>query len=854
MKKLSFFAPVMAACLLVSGCGNDNRGEPVPAPTSPAPDIGAEPYTYRAVIERTSYGTAHITAQDYGSLGYGQGYAFAEDRFCLLMDQIVKVTSERSRFWGPDSTPGDGNNDFINLASDLGYKSLELQQKAPAAIASLSANAQQMLHGYVAGVNQYLADTGVNQLPGACAGAEWVRSISVDELVAYYFDVAMLAGTRNFVAAIGVSSKPSIKGADGKTASHKGQKTSRQSISVDYPIEIPKGVASNGVAIGKDLASDSQALLLSNTHLPWEGELKYHEVHLTIPGELDVAGVSLSGTFGVQIGFNQNVAWTHTTSPSNQFVMYQMALAEGDSTKYIYDGEVHDMTSKEVSVWVKSGSDYYTHSQTLYSTHYGPIVRADSMGLVWNAQTAFSLADVNGDSIAFLDMFLAKGKAQSVEQVAELYATVSGVPWNHSMVADMSGKVMYVDATMIPNIDSVTPIEAFGGATPLQALQAGIAANPQASAALKQGLLMADGSTSLFAMVQDTLATNVGTVQFGAAPQMIRTDFVANSNDNFWLTNPNAPFDAQAYSFLYGFSHTPRSYRTRMGLTQIAEHQSFDNDALAQLLFANRSLTADMFKDTLVSLCSVQPQVNNSQGVMTDVSEACSIIAAWDGRFNVDSVGAIIWRQTLSGLVNNHGFYDDSWYQVAFDPADAVNTPNGLSEAGQYVMLTGLADAVTFINQVVIADANGNDLFTLDAPLGQVQFAMKGDERIALHGGLPDTDGIFNKVESKRYGTGTLNTSLMPGSGADVALDPNTDLSTTGYHINYGASYVMTVALTEQGPQAKAMLTYSQSEHATSAHFADQTHLYSHKQWRPVPYSRADIEADSQYSVKVISK
>ena len=35
---------------------------------------------YSANITRTTYGIPHIVADDWGSLGFGQGYAFAQDR------------------------------------------------------------------------------------------------------------------------------------------------------------------------------------------------------------------------------------------------------------------------------------------------------------------------------------------------------------------------------------------------------------------------------------------------------------------------------------------------------------------------------------------------------------------------------------------------------------------------------------------------------------------------------------------------------------------------------------------------------------------------------------------------------
>lgn len=858
MNKSSIILPLVLASSLLVGCNgdrtNDGTATVVETPVVSITDNIDATAQYSAVIERTSYGTAHITANNYGSLGFGQGYAFAQDRYCLLMEQIVKVKGERSRYFGPDSTPGDGSNDFLNIATDMGYKSLQLEDKAPAAISQLSDNAKSMLTGYVAGFNQYLHVTGSANLPGVCAGQPWVRAITVNEAVAYYFDVAMLAGTRNFVAAIGGTAKPSRAAQTNADKTLASQGVLTEQLAANIPeVTIPKGVASNGIALGKDKSLDGQSLLLSNTHLPWEGELKYHEIHLTIPDELDVAGVSLSGVFGVLIGFNNDIAWTHTTSPSHQFVMYQMALVEGDNTQYMYDGQVMDMSEVDVSVSVKAGSDYYTQTGKFYRTHYGPVVRLDQLGLVWNNQTAFSIADVNGSDLAFLEMFLAKGKAQSTEEVAEIYATISGVPWNHSMVADNTGKVMYADATMVPNINNVTPIEAFGGLTPLQALQGAIAMDPAASAALDSGLLIADGSSSVFAPLDDPSASKSGIVPFSAAPTLTRTDFVANSNDNFWLTNPAAPIDPAMHSFLYGKSYTPRSYRTRMGLLHIEHHGLFNHWILQSMMFFNRSYTHQQYISTALTYCANNSQAMNSQGDIVDITEACNVLRNWDGYFNTESVGAVLWRQTFSGMVNNHGLLNDQWNGFPFDVANPANTPSGLSQEGVARFVKGFADAITFINNTVIADDAGNDLFTLDAPLSQLQFAIKDGVKIPLHGGLPDTDGVYNKVESKLYGTGTLNTSLLQGSGADVALDPRTDLSTTGYHINYGASYILTVALGEDGPEAQAMLTYSQSEHASSPHFADQTHLYSEKQWRSVPFTREQIESDGNYSVAVVS-
>lgn len=39
---------------------------------------------YLAQVQRTEYDMPHILADGYGSLGYGYGYAFAQDDLCVL--------------------------------------------------------------------------------------------------------------------------------------------------------------------------------------------------------------------------------------------------------------------------------------------------------------------------------------------------------------------------------------------------------------------------------------------------------------------------------------------------------------------------------------------------------------------------------------------------------------------------------------------------------------------------------------------------------------------------------------------------------------------------------------------------
>src|SRR3546814_4026624 len=61
---------------------------------------------YSAEIRRTTFGIPHIKAADEGSLGFGLGFAYAQDNFCMFAEEMITVEGERSRYFGPDATGG----------------------------------------------------------------------------------------------------------------------------------------------------------------------------------------------------------------------------------------------------------------------------------------------------------------------------------------------------------------------------------------------------------------------------------------------------------------------------------------------------------------------------------------------------------------------------------------------------------------------------------------------------------------------------------------------------------------------------------------------------------------------------
>ena len=57
----------------------------------------------KAKITRSAHGIPNIEAKNFESLGFGYGYAFAEDNICTIADSYVTTSAQRSRFFGPDA-------------------------------------------------------------------------------------------------------------------------------------------------------------------------------------------------------------------------------------------------------------------------------------------------------------------------------------------------------------------------------------------------------------------------------------------------------------------------------------------------------------------------------------------------------------------------------------------------------------------------------------------------------------------------------------------------------------------------------------------------------------------------------
>jgi acyl-homoserine-lactone acylase len=803
----------LAISVHAGAAGGSGRAE---AATSP-PASGS----LRATIRRTSHGIPHILAADYPSLGYGYGYSLAQDNICVIADSYVTVDAQRSRFFGPDASYTIGGNGTTNnnLNSDFFYQRI-IDNGTIEHLLSLDPprgarpEVKELVRGYVAGYNRYLAETGVDNLPDPnCRGAAWVRPITEKDVYRRFYQLGLIASQGVAIDGIG-SAQPPTGPVAAPTAVEQAQ------MIAELKQKLPLGgVGSNAIGLGKDATDNGRGMMLGNPHFPWDGSERFYESQLTIPGEMNVEGASLFGVPLVLIGHTDNLAWSHTVSTAYRFTPFEETLVPGSPTTYLYDGQPREMKAEDVTVTAKNpDGSLEPRTRTLYSTQHGPIFNS-LLGLdlfPWTPAKAFSMGDANATNFRYLNHFFETDHAQSVNELDDILHRNQGIPWVNTLASDSSGKAFYADISVTPNVPD----------SKAQACDTEVGAATFAAL----GLPVLDGTRSSCEWDTDADAVEPGIFGPSHMPTLFRDDYVENSNDSYWLSNPHQPLEG--YARIIGDERTERALRTRSGLEMIEQRLAgtdgrpgnrFTLQQLGDTVFANRQYAGELWRDELAAYCEANPTMTGSNGPV-DVSAACPVLRAWDVHDNLDSNGAILFRRFATRLLNLVPVVGTPGiYTTQFDANDPVNTPRGLNTANGAVQQS-FADAVTDLRDAGIP---------LDAPLRGYQYERRGTEKVPIHGG-PGGVGVFNAI----------NVGWSPPSGY-----PN---------VPHGSSFVYTAQFTGgdngQCPvNTRSILTYSQSANPTSPYFADQTRMFSNKEWVDEAYCEDEIAADPNLQTTTIS-
>jgi acyl-homoserine-lactone acylase len=845
-------AAMLALALLAGGCtGDDDGDEARPDDDAPAEgdvETGGEGDEYEATIRRDAAGVPHITGATLSDVTFGQGWASGEDRTCDLADQVLKVTGQRARWFGP------GEED-ANIESDVAWRSIGIAEVAADDWEQASDEVRDLISAYAEGWNAHLAEVGVDGIRDWCAGEDWVREIEPVEVYTYARAIALQASSGAVSDLLATAQPPTEAEAE---AGDEPAEPTAATMAAGLPAAIEPVTASNGWAIGAERSTSGGGMLVGNPHFPWEGELRFWEVHLTVPGEIDIYGVQLSGVPGIGIGFTETFGWTHTVSAGNRFTAYRLELAPGDPTRYVYGDETRPILPTDVTIEVLGDDGEVTEeARTIWRSHYGPML--DFPGFGWTDTAAITFRDANIDNDEFVEQYLRMTQADDLDAFIAVHRETSGVPLFNTVATSADGRAWYGDTSATPALSDDA----------LAAYEAQLETDPIVQAAADGGAILLDGSDPMFEWEEREGARDPGLVPFAEMPVVERDDYVFNANDSYWVAHARDLLEGD-YSPLHGRQDVPQSFRTRENAMVLddtspegpaGEDGTFTLDELAAASLQNRGFTSRELLDDVVGRCEGAgpvdvPALADDEGAevlpaaTVDVAPACAVLAGWDGVYDLDRAGPVVWREYLTTYSDDDLEDAGALWAEPFDPAEPVATPAGLAPApaeGVDPVLVALARAVQVLDVAGVAP---------DVPLGNVQAARRDGAIVPIHGGA-GIDGTTNVVG---FGQGwtVLDPELaaierepvVPGSSFGEVTDAD-GTTTTGYRVNNGTSFLYALAYGDDGPEAKAFLTYGDTADRSDPTYTEATEAFSEKAWRDVAFTEADVEAVTDSTLRV---
>jgi acyl-homoserine-lactone acylase len=259
----------------------------------------------------------------------------------------------------------------------------------------------------------------------------------------------------------------------------------------------------------------------------------------------------------------------------------------------------------------------------------------------------------------------------------------------------------------------------------------------------------------------------------------------------------------------------PLDMRARFGLATVSAALAgggrMSLQDLQSMVMNNRVHLADLVLDDLLTLCPGQ----------VALGAACGELSRWDRSANADAGVGLGYFEALAGPLQS--LPAQAWREP-FDPARPVSTPRGLN-AGDPEVAVALGQAL----QGAVAQVDASAQWANGRLWGDIQRATVGGQSLAMHGGSGEL-GIYNAIYS------------VPSANGRQRI------------VMAGSSYVQAVSFGATGPQAMALLSYSQSGDPGSPHAADQTALFARKQWIKQAFTAQEIAADPAYRQWTLSE
>ncbi len=727
-----------------------------------------------AEIQRDEWGIPHVYADTDEALFLGFGYAVAQDRLFQLDWLRRKASGTLSEVLGPDGLELD------TIARTVGFRRI-----AEAEWAAAPAETQALFAAFAAGVNAFLEESRdrlpiefdlLDYAPGAWSP---VDSLAIAGELRYYltvrFPVIVIPELAKRALGEGPLYAAFLQGeADDEAILPPGAYPTRRSGAepvgaIGWPVGDPEeGRGSNNWVLAGARTATGRPLVASDPHIAFGAVSCWYEVHLA-GGSFNVVGTAYAGIPAVIFGRTERVAWGVTNNICSQRDLYRERTDPAHPGCFLYDGRWEPAREAVEEIRVKGAAPVRT---VIRFSRNGPIVD-DLLPAAARGTGPVSLRWLGATECGWLTALLRMNRATAAGEFRESLRGWRVPTWS-LVFADANGHIGYQAA----------------GAIPIRRVR-------------ERG----------YRPGWDPRHQWDGLVPFEGMPRLADPPrgWIATAN------NRPAPDD-----FPYPLSGTWSSGHRARRIRQMIE-------ATPKL---SREDVARMHQDVL-SLRAVDcvPRLLKALASSADarVRDALDCLEAWDGRMEVDRVGAAIFDA-----------FFPKWCRTVADerfPADQAELVAGA--------IAGLASELLAEDAVGWFRTRGREAAILGAfraTLDELARRLGPDMTAWTWGRLHQIR--LRHVLSSRGDLGQLLDCPSGGGGLPVKGDGVT-VCNTGYDPNYlapmGANYRFIADLAADPPGLWAVDAQGQSGHPGSLHYGDQLAEWIAARYHFLSLDRAEV-------------
>ena len=369
--------------------------------------------------------------------------------------------------------------------------------------------------------------------------------------------------------------------------------------------------ASNNWAVAPSRSATGHALLAGDPHLELTLPSVWYEIHLLVPGELDVYGVTFAGTPGVVLGFNRDIAWSFTNTGSDAIDYYRETLDRPDRpTRYLVDGEWRDLEQRVEEYYGKDGRLLFT--DTLYATHRGPLMLGgDPLSFRWTVL----------EEGANLAVFSALDRARSVKEWLTAMESFNA-PAQNGVVADRAGNIAI-------RSNGRFPVRAGNGS----------------------GRVIRDGSHS--------------ENDWQGSWPVSRYPFSLNPERGFVFSANQQPLDPRIRPGYLGYDW-PSPWRAMQIAQLLRSDSNVTPDDMRRFQTSAESARAELFGKLLLEIARDVLDGNPDRPAL---AEAVELLADWDFKYSRENERAILFEYIMSELSRR------TWDELQDTVGRRVKTP-----------------------------------------------------------------------------------------------------------------------------------------------------------------------------------